>query len=127
MRGHFMVGVLAAAWLAGACGNKTDGITTPTSIGSSEAAGAPEQAPNRPTPPPQGPPPPTEGSCDASKAQWAVGQRAADNLLERARATAGARTARFLRPNQPVTMEYSGSRLNLGLAEQNVVRSVTCG
>jgi hypothetical protein len=59
--------------------------------------------------------------------QWTVGQPASDDLLERARAAAGAKSARFLRPNQPVTLEYLGSRLNLGLDARDIVRSVACG
>ena len=62
-----------------------------------------------------------------TKAQWAVGQPASDELLERARVAADAGSARFLRPNQPVTMEYLGSRLNLGLDARDVVYSVVCG
>jgi hypothetical protein len=48
-------------------------------------------------------------------------------LLERARVDAGAASARFLRPNDPITTEYSGSRLNLGLDARDIVRSVVCG
>jgi hypothetical protein len=73
------------------------------------------------------PTPPAAATCDASRVQWAVGQRASDALLERARVEANARSARFLRPDQPVTMEFLASRLNLGLNETDVVRSVTCG
>lgn len=73
------------------------------------------------------PTPPVAATCDAIKVQWAIGEQASDALLERARLEAKAGTARFLRPDQPVTMEYLGSRLNLGLNEHDVVRSVTCG
>ena len=66
-------------------------------------------------------------SCDATRVHWAIGQRATDELLERARVAARARAARFLRPNQPVTLEYFGWRLNLTLDEQEVVRSANCG
>jgi hypothetical protein len=48
-------------------------------------------------------------------------------VLERARVSAGAESARFLRPNQPVTMEFLRSRLNLGLDARDIVRSVVCG
>jgi Peptidase inhibitor I78 family len=47
-------------------------------------------------------------------------------VLERARVDAGAQLARFLRPNQPVTTEYSGSRVNLNLDARDIVRSVVC-
>ena len=78
-------------------------------------------APTTPTPPV------ATDSCDAAKAAFAVGQPASDDLLERARAEAGARVARLLRPNQVITLEYSGWRLNLNLDVKDVVRSGTCG
>jgi hypothetical protein len=40
---------------------------------------------------------------------------------------ATAALARFIRPNQPITMEYSGARLNLYLNARDVVESVVCG
>jgi len=106
--------ILVAGLLAGACSK--DRVTSPSDSNAS-------------SPPPSSatPPPPTSGSCDASKAQWAVGQRASNDLLERARNAAGAGTARFLRPDQPITMEYSAGRLNLGLDKRDVVIAVTCG
>jgi hypothetical protein len=58
---------------------------------------------------------------------WAIGQPASGGILERARMDAGARTARFVRPDQPITTEYLGSRLNLALDAQEVVRAVRCG
>jgi hypothetical protein len=57
----------------------------------------------------------------------AIGQRATPALLERARVAATASTARFIRPNEAITMEYNGSRLNLYLNERDVVRGVICG
>jgi peptidase inhibitor I78 family protein len=63
----------------------------------------------------------------ATEAQWAIGERAGNGVLERARIAAGASTARFLLPNQVITMEYLGSRLNLELDDRQVVRAVRCG
>jgi len=65
--------------------------------------------------------------CDASKAQFALGERADADLLERARVATGAGSARFLRPNQPITLEFLSSRLNLGLDAADIVRAVNCG
>jgi hypothetical protein len=48
-------------------------------------------------------------------------------LLERARDAAQANVARFIRPNEPVTLEFSPARLNLGLDARDIVTSVTCG
>ena len=100
----FLAAVLAAAWLTCGCSSHADMVTSPSS-------GAP----------------PASGTCDADKARFAVGLPASDDLLERARVAAGATTARFLRPNQPITTEYFGWRLNLGLNDQNVIRAVNCG
>jgi hypothetical protein len=77
--------------------------------------------------PPSPPPPVISGSCDDTKARWAVGRGASDELLERARVSADAGSARFVRPNQPGTTEYIRSRLNLGLDAQDVVWWVLCG
>ena len=111
-----MIGVLVAGWLTVGCDG--NGRTVPA------AAGPSTPSPDRPAPQPT---PPTSAECDAGLAQWAVGQQASDALLERARIDAGATTARFLRPNQPITMEYAGWRLNLGLDERDVVKGVSCG
>lgn len=65
--------------------------------------------------------------CDASKAEWMIGEEYSDELLERGAADAGAETARFLRPGQMVTMEYNATRLNADLDEDDRVISVRCG
>ena len=49
------------------------------------------------------------------------------DLLDRARDAAQASVARFIRPNEAITMEFAPWRLNLGLDAQDVVTSVTCG
>jgi hypothetical protein len=136
--------VLAAAFVSSACGGATN-VTGPTppndSTGSLPAqppAGnipertpapgpdpaLPDRGPNVPAPPSG---PPESDACRHSSAQWAVGERASDDLLERARVAAGAKTARILRVDQPVTLEFLGSRLNVIMDEQGIVRSVVCG
>lgn len=67
------------------------------------------------------------GVCDHTKAAWAVGQPADGGVLERARLDAGAEVARFLRPGQAVTMEFSARRLNLDVDVANTVTAVRCG
>lgn len=76
---------------------------------------------------PTQPTPPVPASCDASKVQSVIGQGAGVDLLERARVAAGAGSARFIRPGEPITMEYLGSRLNLSLNERDVVIGASCG
>lgn len=70
--------------------------------------------------------PPLE-ACDATAAQFAVGDSYSDDLAERARVAAGAKIARGLFPGQAVTMEYRGDRLNLRVDEQGRVTDVNCG
>ena len=110
--------ILSASWAAGACSGNTDNFTSPSSVAPPVSRG--------PAPPSQALPP-TSGTCDAGKAEFAVGQSASDELVERARTAAGATSARVVRPNQPITTDYFGLRLNLSLNEQDVVRSVSCG
>jgi hypothetical protein len=103
--------IVAATWLAGACAGAGGPVT-------------------RPSPPgPEGPigTAPDPEACDHTKVRWAIGERATPELLEKAQQAAGARTARFLRPGQMITMEYVGSRLNLELDEQENVQRVRCG
>lgn len=100
-----------AALTAGACGGGGT-VTGPSGVTPSEPIAVP---------------PPRTGLCVAQQAQWAIGQAASSVLLERARAAAQAESARFLRPNQPITLEWNPLRLNLGLDRRDVVISATCG
>jgi hypothetical protein len=117
---------LAVGCVSAGCAT-AERITGPSSIDTSNAAGSSQGAERRPSPPDPPAVPPPSGTCDADKARWTAGEPASDDVLERARQAAGAGTARFLRPNEPVTTEYLDSRLNLWLDERDVVRSVNCG
>ena len=83
------------------------------------AAEAAAPAPDAATPP--------AGSCDASQVQGLVGQPYSDAVGEQARQDAGAEKVRTLKPNQPITMEYLGERLNIEVDENNLVSGVRCG
>ncbi|MBI2222503.1 MAG: proteinase inhibitor I78 [Acidobacteria bacterium] len=122
-----LASVLAASYLTGACREATPSSPSPLTEGGPSQQEASQSGPIPSPPSPNPADPPATGGCDDRKAQWAVAQPASDELLERARVAAGAAAARFLRPDQPVTMEYLGSRLNLTLDARDVVRSVTCG
>ena len=80
------------------------------------AAAPPAQAPAAPP-----------GSCDASRAQFAVGHEAGLAIQDQARERSGARSLRTLRPGQAITMEFSGDRLNLELDASGKVLRVRCG
>ncbi|TKJ69360.1 hypothetical protein PspCFBP13508_22625 [Pseudomonas sp. CFBP13508] len=65
--------------------------------------------------------------CEASAAQFAIGKKASPELLDQARAKAGAQNARFLKPNDMITLEYRSDRLNLNTDNNLVVTRVNCG
>ncbi len=71
--------------------------------------------------------PPPVGTCDASQVEGLVGQPYTEELAEQARQDAGAATVRMLKPNQPITMEFLGERLNIEVDDKNLVSGVRCG
>jgi flagellar basal body L-ring protein FlgH len=64
--------------------------------------------------------------CNADLAESAVGQAVSPALVENYRKQAHAESARALRPNDVITMEYNPQRLNLKVDEQDIVISVNC-
>lgn len=73
------------------------------------------------------PPPMAASECNASGAQTFVGQEASPDGIEAARLAAGAATVRTIKPNQPVTMDYRGDRLNLRTDDDAMITGVSCG
>jgi hypothetical protein len=67
------------------------------------------------------------GSCDAAKAQSLVGEQESAAIAEQARQKSGARTVRWLRPGQIVTMEYRNDRLSLQLDAHGKIIAIRCG
>ena len=67
------------------------------------------------------------GTCDAKAAQQYVGQKLDEALAERARAAAGARGVRVIRPGMAVTADYRAGRLNIELDEAGRITRVHCG
>ncbi|MBZ9780855.1 hypothetical protein K9857_04715 [Pseudomonas sp. REP124] len=65
--------------------------------------------------------------CEAKAAEFAVGKQASPELLEQARTRSGAQMARFLQPNDMITLEYRSDRLNLNTDASRVVIRVNCG
>ena len=65
--------------------------------------------------------------CDASKAQWLIGEEPSQERLDRAGAETGAEVVRTIRHDEMVTMEYHEARLNVDLDEDGRVRAVRCG
>jgi hypothetical protein len=116
-----VVGLASLGCTSGTTGNRSPNAPSPEqNAGSSDGATRPPQQP-RPDPPP------LRGTCVADLARWAVGQRASATLLERARIASTASVARFIRPNEAITMEYSPARLNLYVNAREIVEGVVCG
>ncbi|KNH43993.1 I78 family peptidase inhibitor [Pseudomonas lini] len=65
--------------------------------------------------------------CEAKAAEFTIGKKASPQLLEQARTRAGAQNARFLKPDDMVTLEYRSDRLNLNTDNNLVVTRVNCG
>lgn len=69
---------------------------------------------------------PSQG-CSSSAVEHLEGKVATPELLEEARAQAGAISARVLTPDSVVTLEYNGQRLNLYVDDQDVITRASCG
>ena len=70
---------------------------------------------------------PPAGSCDASQVQGLVGQAYSKDIAQQAKQDANATQVRMLKPNQPITAEYLGERLNIEVDDKNLVSGVRCG
>ncbi len=68
-----------------------------------------------------------EGNCDAAAAQRFVGQKAEEANVKAAVAASGAKTARVIKPDTMVTMDYRGDRLNIRVDDAGKIIAVTCG
>ena len=66
-------------------------------------------------------------TCNVDPAEKFEGQKISDEFTEQARTAAGAATVRVVRPNQAVTMDYRGDRLNIILDANDMVVDVNCG
>lgn len=98
--------------------DEQEAVTAQAQQAATEAATpAPETAPEAPP----------IGSCDASQLQSLVGQKLTDALSSQARDDAHAKSVRILEPDQMVTMEFNGDRLNLEVDAQRVVTAARCG
>ncbi|EIK52449.1 hypothetical protein YO5_08648 [Stutzerimonas stutzeri TS44] len=65
--------------------------------------------------------------CDPQPVQHLLGRTATPQLLEQARDLAGAQSARLLRPDQVVTLEYDARRLNIHTDKNLKIERLTCG
>jgi len=65
--------------------------------------------------------------CDSDAVRHLVGQTATPELLNQARDQAGASTARILRPDDIVTLEYNSQRLNINTDSAMKIERINCG
>jgi len=65
--------------------------------------------------------------CDSKAVRHLVGQIATPELLDQAKDQAGARTARILRPDDIVTLEYNSQRLNINTDSAMKIERINCG
>ena len=65
--------------------------------------------------------------CNERPAQHLVGRPATAELGAEAQRLTGARTVRWLRPGDIVTMEFREDRLNVDLDERQRVKAIRCG
>ena len=75
-------------------------------------------------------PPPTASeatACSGEAAASLIGQPATSALAAKALSVTGARTIRWTRPGQPVTMDYRPDRLNIELDAENRMQRFRCG
>ena len=105
--------VAAAALLLAACAQQA-------------RVAAPPPAASTAPPPPKARPAPV-AACNAAPAQYAVGRTQTATLVEEVRQKSGSTMARVLRPNQVVTMEFNGQRVNVVVDAGNKVTAVRCG
>lgn len=117
---RFLLPAAALLTLAlAACAPQPDEQEQATAQSEQRAEAAAQPAPPEPVA--------TAAGCDDSQAQWAIGKKVTDADVEQARKDAGAESARTLKPDQAVTLEFSASRLNLDLDAAGLVTAIRCG
>lgn len=65
--------------------------------------------------------------CDAAPVQYLIGRSRSDALGAEALRRSGARSLRWIRPGDMVTMDFRTDRLNIDLDEQGRVTGLRCG
>ena len=66
-------------------------------------------------------------SCDAARVDALAGHAATPSNLDLARELSGADSVRVIGPGEPVTADYSASRLNLEVDDNDVILRAACG
>jgi len=66
-------------------------------------------------------------TCNAERVQGLVGQAATQAMGTEAVRTSGARTMRWIQPDNAYTTDFRTDRLNIHLDRQNKVTRINCG
>lgn len=79
--------------------------------------------------PPAAPPPAADASalCNADAVQGYLGQPASAANIEAVRKASGATLVRALKPDQPVTLDFRGERVNVLQDAAGVIDRISCG
>ncbi len=78
------------------------------------------------TPPPADAPA-VSAKCNGDAASAHLGHAGTAEMAEAARKDAGAELVRVLKPNQPMTLDYRGERLNVHVDANGKIVRLTCG
>ena len=68
-----------------------------------------------------------DASCSAEQAQRFVGRTADEDTVQAAISASGAKTARVIKPDMMVTMDYRGDRLNIRVDAAGKIIEIACG
>lgn len=71
--------------------------------------------------------PALRGTCDQEAADKLIGKPGTEALAKEAQKLTKAQSVRWMRPGQPVTMDYSPGRLNIDLDFNGIVAGFSCG
>jgi hypothetical protein len=70
---------------------------------------------------------PVLAGCDATKLQYAVGQKSSAALGAKLMRESGAKTLRWMPPRTAATMDFRSDRLNIAYDDAMVITAVDCG
>ena len=68
-----------------------------------------------------------DASCSAEQAQRFVGRTADEDTVQAAISASGAKTARVIKPDMMVKMDYRGDRLNIRVDAAGKIIEIACG
>lgn len=70
---------------------------------------------------------PVLAGCDATKLQYAVGQKSSTALGAKLMQESGAKTLRWMPPRTAATMDFRSDRLNIAYDDTMIITAIDCG